>query len=245
MKKKSIILLTTLLLLGNSVSVFADTTSTKAGKCEFNGEKMESSFDSTSIAVAVSEMEPGDTVNFSVDIKNTSDISTSWYMSNEVLSSLEDAQKVAENGGYVYTLTYTDSDGQVKTLYDSDSVGGEKESVVGVGLNEATDSLDEFFHLVNLDKNDSGTVNLSVTLDGESQGNIYQDTLAKLKMNFAVEKEETPGKSSEPDTDKTHRVKTGDIWMSSSVIMLIIGIALVVAAFFFMRKEGRVNEKNK
>ena len=74
MKKKSIILLTTLLLLGNSVSVFADTTSTKAGKCEFNGEKMESSFDSTSIAVAVSEMEPGDTVNFSVDIKNTSDI---------------------------------------------------------------------------------------------------------------------------------------------------------------------------
>ena len=101
------------------------------------------------------------------------------------------------------------------------------------------------FHLVNLDKNDSGTVNLSVTLDGESQGNIYQDTLAKLKMNFAVEKEETPGKSSEPDTDKTHRVKTGDIWMGSSVIMLIIGIALVVAAFFFMRKEGRVNEKNK
>ena len=68
---------------------------------------------------------------------------------------------------------------------------------------------------------------------------------AKLKMNFAVEKEETPGKSSEPDTDKTHRVKTGDIWMGSSVIMLIIGIALVVAAFFVMRKEGRVNEKNK
>ena len=150
MKKKSIILLTTLLLLGNSVSVFADTTNTKAGKCEFNGEKMESSFDSTSVAVAVSEMEPGDTVNFSVDIKNTSNISTSWYMSNEVISSLEDAQKVAENGGYVYTLTYTGSDGQVKTLYDSDSVGGEKESVVGAGLNEVTDSLDEFFHLVNL-----------------------------------------------------------------------------------------------
>ena len=33
---------------------------------------------------------------------------------------------------------------------------------------------------------------LLVGLDGESQGNVYQDTLAKLMMNFAVEDNSTP-----------------------------------------------------
>ena len=33
---------------------------------------------------------------------------------------------------------------------------------------------------------------LLVGLDGESQGNIYQDTLAKLMMNFAVEDNSNP-----------------------------------------------------
>lgn len=31
---------------------------------------------------------------------------------------------------------------------------------------------------------------MTVALDGETQGNGYQDTLAKLQMNFAVEKVE-------------------------------------------------------
>lgn len=245
MKKKSIIFITSLLLLTQTVAVYAEVTDTKAGSCEFTGDKMESSFDSTSIAVAVSEMEPGDTVNFAVDIKNTADFTTSWYMSNEVLSSLEDAQAVAENGGYTYVLTYTDVAGEVTTLYDSDSVGGEKESATGVGLNEATDSLDEFFFLDDLEVLDAGTVNLSITLDGESQGNIYQDTLAQLKMNFAVEQKPEEGTPSEFEPDRPPKVKTGDVWMGSSVLMLIAGIALVVVAFFMMRKGGRANEKNK
>ena len=32
-----------------------------------------------------------------------------------------------------------------------------------------------------------GIITLEVALDGETQGNSYQDTLADLQMNFAVE----------------------------------------------------------
>lgn len=244
MKKKSVILITMLLLLSQSMTVFGETTDTKAGTCDFNGDKMDSSFDSKSVAVAVSEMEPGDTVKFAVDIKNTSDITTSWYMSNEVISSLEDAQSVAENGGYTYVLTYTDAEGKVKTLYDSDRVGGEKDSAAGVGLNEATDSLDEFFYLDKLDVNEAGSVNLSVTLDGESQGNIYQDTLAQLKMNFAVEKADDSDEKNPPDEDKNPKVKTGDVWLGTSILLLLGGIALVAIAFWALRKEGKINEED-
>jgi hypothetical protein len=146
--KKTWIVMAAALLLFARTQVFAESSTTKAGNCEFNGSKMVSSFDSNQVAVSVSEMEPGDSATFSVDILNSSDITTDWYMSNTVIQSLEEAQKVAENGGYTYILTYTDSASNKTTIYSSDSIGGEKSTEAGVGLNEATDSLEDFFYLV-------------------------------------------------------------------------------------------------
>jgi hypothetical protein len=192
---------------------------------------MVSSFDSNQVAVSVSEMEPGDSATFSVDILNSSDFTTDWYMSNSVIQSLEEAQKVAENGGYTYILTYTDSASEKTTIYSSDSIGGEKSTEAGVGLNEATDSLEDFFYLVKLAPNEGGTVDLYVGLDGESQGNIYQDTLASLMMNFAVE---TPTYTY---TTRTTTVQTGDKWIMGSVLMLLLGFALLGYAMVKGRKE--------
>lgn len=168
-----------LFILGSIGTVFADENTTTAGSCEFTGKEMVSSFDSNKIAASVSQMEPGDSVTFSVDIKNNSSISTKWYMSNDVLKSLEDTQAVAENGGYSYILTFVGPDGKEDTIYSSTSVGGEKEATAGKGLNEATNSLDKFFYLKTLEPGEGGSVKLLVGLDGESQGNIYQDTLGK------------------------------------------------------------------
>ena len=49
-------------------------------------------------------------------------------------------------------------------------------------------SLEEFFYLDRLVPGGDGIVTLKVELDGETQGNTYQNTLASLQMNFAVEK---------------------------------------------------------
>ena len=210
MKKKIALFACILFILGSISTVYADENSTAAGSCSFTGKEMVSSFDSNKLAVSVSEMQPGDEVTFSVNIKNDSDISTKWYMSNDVLSSLEDAQSVAANGGYSYILTFVGPDGKEDTIYSSTSVGGEKPTTAGEGLKEATNSLDNFFYLKTLEPGESGNVKLLVGLDGESQGNVYQDTLAKLMMNFAVEDNSTPNAPTHPTfTTKTSRVKTG------------------------------------
>ena len=242
MKKKIALFACILFILGSISTVYADENSTAAGSCSFTGKEMVSSFDSNKLAVSVSEMQPGDEVTFSVNIKNDSDISTKWYMSNDVLSSLEDAQSVAENGGYTYILTYTDPDGKEDTIYSSTSVGGEKETTAGKGLNEATNSLDDFFSLDTLEPGENGAVNLTVGLDGESQGNIYQDTLAKLMMNFAVEDNSSPTTPNPPTYNTPPRVKTGDVWSAASIFTFILGVVLLILAFFW-RKGARKNEK--
>ena len=241
MKKFIALLSCMLFILGSIGTVFADENTTTAGSCEFTGKEMVSSFDSNKIAASVSQMEPGDSVIFSVDIKNNSSISTKWYMSNDVLRSLEDTQAVAENGGYSYILTFVGPDGKEDTIYSSTSVGGEKEAPAGKGLNEATNSLDKFFYLKTLE---GGSVKLLVGLDGESQGNIYQDTLAKLMMNFAVEDNSNPTSQNPPTfTTTTSKVKTGDIWSIASAVVFVIGIILMILAFVSDRKGAKQNEK--
>ena len=85
---------------------------------------------------------------------------------------------------------------------------------------------------------------LAKGLDGESQGNIYQDTLAKLMMNFAVEDNSDPTLSNPPTfTTTTSKVKTGDIWSIASAVVFVIGIILMILAFVSDRKGAKQNEK--
>jgi hypothetical protein len=135
-------------------------------------------------------------------------------------------------------------DGKEDTIYSSTSVGGEKETTAGKGLNEATNSLDKFFYLKTLEPGEGGSVKLLVGLDGESQGNIYQDTLAKLMMNFAVEDNSNPTSQNPPTfTTTTSKVKTGDIWSIASAVVFVIGIILMILAFVSDRKGAKQNEK--
>ena len=45
----------------------------------------------------------------------------------------------------------------------------------------------DFFYLDRLDSGKSGKVSLTVALDGETNGNGYQNTLARLQMAFAAD----------------------------------------------------------
>ncbi len=152
----------------------------------FDGSKMNSNFDQDGMTEALNGLQPGDTATFTVTLRNNSSEVTDWYMSNEIMSSLEDSKDSAVGGAYSYKLTYSDGS-TTQELYNSETVGGEKLSDSGEGLNEATESLDEMFALDELSANEQGTVTLTVGLDGETQGNGYQDTLAELKLDFGVE----------------------------------------------------------
>ncbi len=159
----------------------------------FNAQKqMVSTFSTADINDVVGGMQPGDNVIVTLKLKNENPTATDWYMQNEVLYSLEDRSANSETGGgaYTYRLTYTDHTGAVQTLFDSDTVGGENGVTVEEtleGLHGATNALKDFFYLDTVNNGEGGTITLEVALDGETQGNSYQDTLADLQMNFAVE----------------------------------------------------------
>ena len=85
-----------------------------------------------------------------------------------------------------------------RTLYSSTTVGGNPNSGQDVseqGLMEVNEALKEdythngvkYFFLDSLSGNQGGRIVLKVALDGETQGNDYQDRIADLRMNFAVQ----------------------------------------------------------
>lgn len=182
MKKKryGCLLLAAGLLMSSAVTVRADDYKGKDGwKAEFTGREIRSNFTSQTFADEVADLLPGDSIEIRIAVKNGSDRGANWYMSSETVRSLENSSP-ASGGAYTYELTY-EKKGSAKTIYSSRSVG------TGEGLHEVSDSLERFFYLDNLSKGSQGYITLKVALDGETQGNTYQNTLARLQMNFAVE----------------------------------------------------------
>lgn len=167
-------------------------------------------------------------------------------MKNEVLESLEDAGDAA-GGAYDYLLTYTDIKGQTTTLYSSEKFGGDGK-IGGVGLHGATNSLQNYFYLDRMGNGESGVVKLKVALDGETLVNDYQNTLARLQMDFATElvsgqtaggdESTTPGDPSGLRTDR-NAVKTGDETKIMRYVVLMFGSGLILLAggIFLLRRQ--------
>jgi len=246
-------------------------TFTKDGEMEEQGFSGEN--DKTSIDDYISEyMEPGDTAVFEIQLKNEYAGETDWWMENRIIYSLEDRSNdhIAKGGGYTYELTYTDPKGEEHTLFDNMNVGGDDESH-GTGLWEVTyglrpenedEKFENFFFLDTFKDGDQGLITLKVSLDGETQGNDYQDTLADLGMNFAVEMEkpetETTTRQQQTTQQQTTRqqtttrsssytpssVKTGD--ESNAFIYFVMlaaaGVIILLFAIVVVKKRRKEND---
>ena len=101
---------------------------------------------------------------------------------------------VARGGAYSYVLTYYPTAGEPQLLYTSNTVGGEGTAADGsMGLYQATNALDEYLYLERIPAGGKSRMVLHVELDGETQINAYQDTEARLEIDFAVELPEVSG----------------------------------------------------
>ncbi len=263
-RKSAAMLCTCALLLGAGSRVQAEDYQGEDGwSVRFLGNGLESNFKTSDINDAIYNLQPGDSIAITVALENGGGKSTDWWMTNRVLRSLEDTQEAASGGGYTYTLIYENPEGTEQILFTSDTVGGEKEGGDGAGLKEATDSLEEYFFLDALDTGERGYIYLTVALDGETQGNAYQDTLADLQMNFAVEEttgprlvpveEDDPGSGEDPDSPDspggrgTRRPpKTSDDAdiFPYAALSLVSGTGLLFLALYSM-KQARKEEKEK
>lgn len=184
MKKllKSLVFISLLSLLWTS-AVLADSYDVT-----FDGKKVNIATDSQTF----SNIQPGVTQEIELSFANLSSNKTNWYITNEVLQSLEDDSSAA-NGAYTYTLKYIDPTGSETTLYTNETVGGDALSNMKEGLHQITQQTDDntqkYFYVGSLEANQAGTIAMTIGFDGESQPNSYQDTIAKLQLTFAVEEE--------------------------------------------------------
>lgn len=221
----------------------------------FDGEGMESNFNSQEMADEIYGILPGDSIELKVNVQNSSKEDTDWYMSSEVIKSLEEGS-TAQGGAYGYYLRYVDHSGEETVLFDSDAIGGDAGEEA---LQEATGSLEDHFYLDRLGSEEGGEVYLTVALDGETQGNDYQNTLAQLQMNFATEiaKPDTVQgedkvinrtvKEEDKTIYRTQRVKTGDesrILLYSAIALasglVLLGLGLLALKKKNSRKEGEL-----
>ncbi len=131
----------------------------------------------------ISTMQPGDKITVSVILRNQYNNTTHWYMKNTIIDSMEEAG--ASGGAYGYKLAYVDPAGTETVLFTSQKVGGENSD--GLKELEKDNKLNDYFYLGGLAGGQGAKVMLTVELDGETQGNSYQDKVANLSMNFAVE----------------------------------------------------------
>ena len=232
--------------MGTTVSA-EDFQGERSWRVEFNGDGVESNFRSSELAEEIYRIQPGDTIELQVGIGNTGSGETDWYMTNEVLQSLEDTQSVAEGGAYGYELVYAAPDGEETVLYSSETVGGE-DTAGGEGLHQATGALEDYFYLGRLESGEEGRVLLTVELEGETQGNDYQDTLARLQMNFAVEEVEPNTVVEQGEDNVINRVvkkvvttapSTGDPtqMLGLCAAALVSGIVLLILAVVSMKRR--------
>lgn len=186
-----------------------------------SGGTLEDNYSASDFATNVSGLQPGDDITMTITLNHENNDAGDWYMSNEVIKSLEAGD--AKGSAYGYVLTYEGPTAS-RTLYDSQAVGGDNTA----GLKEATGALADYFFLEGLSKGQTGTVKLVVSLDGETEGNDYFNTLAQLKMKFAVD----PQVESKAETRNV--AKTGDetdlfpffvAMTASGVLLLCIAIA--------------------
>ncbi len=221
MKKKIFSLLLMLVLMSLlPFAAYAESYQSKDWYVVFTSDQtMESNFKQNTIDSLISGLQPGDDLNIRIRVGNEYSKTVDFYMYNVVNKSLEAAG--ASGGGYTYVLTYKHPNGKVDDLYRNDQVGGEKPKANYEGLKEATANLKDYFYLDSLDSGKSGYVDLTISLDGETQGNDYQTKSADLTMRFAVEVPET--------SKKTVIVRTGDEYN-----LLPFYIAMVVSGLVFL-----------
>jgi hypothetical protein len=232
------LLLALMTVLMMSQAAFAETYN--GGTFSFDGSDIINSDAESTIDEEIGNLEPGDSMTFKFEYSNDSDEDTEWYLENKIVKTLEEMG--GTNGGYTYKLVnYGKAEGTV-TIFDSEAVAGEDSEnpdSEDEGLKSATNATEDWLYIDTLKPGQSGSTELTVALDGESQANSYQATDGQLRIAYAVETLEgetiykhVPGK----------RVNTGDMTNLMTPLAMFLGAALLavltILSFRKDRKDG-------
>ena len=101
--------------------------------------------------------------------------------------------------------------------------------------------MEQWFYLDTLQKSQEGKIELRVSLDGETQGNDYQSTLADLQMQFAVEEGSNRPNTSTGESTRPVNTSTKTNQTPWTLLSFLSGIVLLLLALIGIkaRKENR------
>ena len=237
----------TLLLTALAVTLcgsmcFAETHSF-TGKCTYRNGQISSDFDSKTFAASISNMEPGDSLDYTVTYTNGSSTLTRWYMKNKVLETLEEKKTQAENGGYTYVLKNIGPDGKETVLFDNSEVGGENITNKLQGLKQATNATGEYFFIQNLRAGQSGKTVLHIEFDGETEVNDYMDTAGNLMIAYAVETDDTKTTNTTNNWNTPSSVKTGDVSMWKFYVLGGVSLLALILLIVSWRKDRKAGDQ--
>ena len=180
------LLLALMTVLMMSQAAFAE--SYDGGTYSYNGSRINNSSAAADVDKAISGLQPGDSMTFTFTYKNDSDVSTEWYLENQVVKTLEEAN--VKGGGYTYELVNNGKKEGTVTIFSSKAVAGYEAAnpdKTDTGLKSATNATQDWLYIDTLKPGQSGTTTLTVALDGESQANAYENRNGRLRIAYAVE----------------------------------------------------------
>ena len=149
--------------------------------------------DYSSINHEVSEAMPGDTFSYRVYYQNNTSEAADFYMSSEVVKTLEEGSRAA-GGAYSYKITQS---GNSTPLFESKTVGGgdldanytnDVDEIIG--LEQVNGNKNAYFSLGTVSAKsgyEDNYIEVTVALDGNSQTNSYMDTLGSLQIMFGAQ----------------------------------------------------------
>lgn len=243
---------------------FAQTIE-KEWTVEFTGSAM-SDQGSTDIVKELSGMQPGDSAKFTVTMFENCDTAADWYMRNQVLESME--KSLRSGGSYSYKLTYTNPKGEDKVIITNEVVSGDSSTTGSTGsgttegLFDATEATGEYFFLDTLAPQAKALMTLEVSIDGETHGNTYFDSDAKIQLSFAAEPTDKPGISGDatqqepepvqPSQSQTSQTpepqkSTNDLSQTGDTVAfgLVIAVVVVSAIVLLVAIVNKRRQKNK
>lgn len=245
-----------LLFTAGTAALAADDESQREWDVTYaGGSDLDSDYTLRGLAEKVFQMQPGDEIELAANLSNKDSAPSNWYMTNKVLKTLEEAGNSPSGGAYTYRLTYQGpGDTEELELYTSERVGGETTQGRAltdgrIGLAQATQGLEDWLYLDTLSSGQSGVVRLRVALDGESQGNTYQDTLARLQLNFAVDPVTEYNRTETRTDNRTEQrelriVRTGDVNEALPFIILagVSGLLLLILGLVGLAEKKRLKK---
>lgn len=213
---------------GFSSTAYAETESVSWNVTYSAEKQMVSDYNQESVNQALSHMQPGDSFTMKVNLRNSSDTSTDWYMTSKAIRTLEEGAS-ASGGAYTYTLKYNDTE-----IYSSNTVGGDNSQ----GFKEISGVTGKWFYVATLGSGDTGVVSIEMSLDGETQDNAYMNTLGKLNVAFAVE-DSTGSTAGQPvpDEDGSTLPKTMDqVLMVLYIVGIVAALVCTIVSLRSLRK---------